>query len=97
MKVRFYKAAAREFDEAVQYYENQLPGLGARYRQAVKDAIDRVKQFSDAYFPLSKRTRRCLVSKFPYGVIYKFADNQITVVAVAHLHQEPEYWVSRLR
>ncbi|MGH8614799.1 MAG: type II toxin-antitoxin system RelE/ParE family toxin [Gammaproteobacteria bacterium] len=86
MKVRFYKAAEREFDEAVQYYESQLPGLGDRYRQALKEALDRVKLFPEAYSPLSKRTRRCLVSKFPYGIIYKLAGKQIIVVAVAHLH-----------
>ncbi|MGH8657560.1 MAG: type II toxin-antitoxin system RelE/ParE family toxin [Gammaproteobacteria bacterium] len=97
MKVRFYKAAEREFDEAVQYYESQLPGLGDRYRQALKEALDRVKLFPEAYSPLSKRTRRCLVSKFPYGIIYKLAGKQIIVVAVAHLHQEPKYWASRVR
>ena len=79
MKVRFYKAAEREFDEAVQYYEGQLPGLGERYRQAVKEALERVKLFPEAYAPLSKRTRRCLVSKFPYGIIYKLAGEAITV------------------
>ena len=40
LKVRFYKAVEREFDEAVQYYESQLPGRGERYRQAVKEALE---------------------------------------------------------
>lgn len=70
MKVRFYKAAEREFDEAVRYYESQLPGLGGRYRQAVREAVERIKLFPEAYAPLSKRTRRCLVGKFPYGIIF---------------------------
>jgi hypothetical protein len=35
MKVRFYEAAEQEFDEAVAYYEHELPGLGRRYRSAV--------------------------------------------------------------
>jgi len=97
LKVSFYKVAEREFDDAVEYYEDQLPGLGQRYRQAVKEALGRIKLFPEAYSPLSKRTRRCLVSKFPYAIIYRLSGDVITVVAIAHLHQKPEYWMSRVR
>lgn len=97
LKIRFYKAAEREFDEAVEYYERQVPGLGQRYREAVREALERIKQFPEAYAPLGKRTRRCLVAKFPYGIIYKHAKNEIVVVAVAPLHRRPEYWASRVR
>jgi len=95
LKVRFYKAAERELDEAIAYYEQQMPGLGRRYREAVKDALDRIKQFPDAYSPLSYRTRRCLLSRFPYGIIYRPTQSEIIVVAVGHLHRRPEYWASR--
>lgn len=95
MNVRFYDAAERELDDAIAYYEHELPGLGRRFRQAVQSALNRIKLFPEAYSPLSRRTRRCLVNKFPYGIIYKVQDNEIVVVAVAHLHRKPEYWVSR--
>ncbi|MDH3504408.1 MAG: type II toxin-antitoxin system RelE/ParE family toxin [Nitrospirota bacterium] len=97
MKVRFYKAAQIEFDSAVEYYENQLSGLGVRYRHEVLESLERIKLFPDAYSPISKRTRRCLVCKFPYGILYKATSDEIIVVAVAHLHQRPDYWVSRIR
>ena len=97
MKVLFYEAAQREFDEAIAHYEQQVPGLGERYRKAVKEALDRIKQFPEAYSPLSRRTRRCLVSGFPYGIIYQLKESEIMVVAVAHLHRKPEYWTRRGR
>ncbi len=97
MKIRFYKIAETEFDAAVEYYEQQVPGLGTRFRRAVLDALERIKIFPDGYQSLSKRTRRCLVSKFPYGIIYKAGANEIVVVAIAHLHQRPDYWLSRVR
>ncbi len=78
MNVRFYKAAQREFDEAVAYYDAQLPGLGQRYRKAVQNALERIEQFPGAYPPFSERTR------FPYGIIYKQAGADIIVVAAAH-------------
>lgn len=72
-------------------------GWGDGFRNAIKESLERIKHFPEAYSPISKRTRRCLVGKFPYGVIYKQAENEIVVVAVAHLHRKPEYWASRVR
>ena len=97
MNVRFFKAAQIEFDSAVEYYETQLSGLGVRYRHEVLQSLERIKLFPDAYSPISKRTRRCLVSQFPFGIIYKATLDEIIVVAVAHLHQRPDYWVSRVK
>jgi len=30
--------------------------------------------------------------KFPYGIIYEPSEFEILVIAIAHLHQEPDYW-----
>ncbi|HEX5552043.1 MAG TPA: hypothetical protein VFX43_02260 [Chitinophagaceae bacterium] len=39
-----------------------------------------------------------MVNKYPYGIIYlyDFHKIEITVVAIAHLHREPDYWVRRV-
>ena len=95
MDVYFYDSAEAEFDAAVQYYDGQAPGLGRQFRQAVCDALNRIRQFPDAYSPISRRTRRCLVGRFPYGIVYRHSQNGITVVAVAHLHRRPGYWKPR--
>jgi plasmid stabilization system protein ParE len=97
LKACFYKAAQIEFDLAVEYYENQLSGLGIRYSREVQKSLERIKLFPDGYSPISKRTRRCLVRGFPYGIIYKATADEVIVVAVAHLHRRPDYWASRTR
>lgn len=97
MNVRFYKAAQKEFDSAVEYYETQLSGLGSRYRREVRDCLARIELFPDSYSGISARTRRCLVGTFTYGIIYQAASDEIIVVAVAHLHRRPDYWVPRTR
>lgn len=95
MKARFYEAAQLELEEAVSWYEHELPGLGSRFREEVRSALTRVKVFPQAYPVLSQHTRRCLVSGFPYGIVYRYKNDEILVVTVAHLHRRPEYWVSR--
>ncbi|WP_123658850.1 type II toxin-antitoxin system RelE/ParE family toxin [Salinisphaera japonica] len=72
-------------------------GLGARYRAAVREALSQIERFPEAGTRLSRRTRRRLVNRFPYGIVYRHTDDGIFVVAIAHLHRKPEYWRDRLR
>jgi hypothetical protein len=59
MKFYFHEDADREFDKAVEYYEECRLGLGLEFAQEVYAAIARVKQFPKAWSPMSKNTRRC--------------------------------------
>ena len=49
MKVRFISPANNELDEAVRYYDHQLPGLGFRFFQEVTAAIDRIRFMPEAW------------------------------------------------
>jgi hypothetical protein len=42
-------------------------------------------------------SRRCLVHKFPYSVIFQYRkeSEEILVVCIAHMHRRPAYWVGR--
>jgi toxin ParE1/3/4 len=43
------------------------------------------------------QVRRCLIHRFPYGVIYALneEESEIFILAVMHLHREPGYWSER--
>jgi hypothetical protein len=45
---------------------------------------------------ISKKIRRCLVNRFPYGIYYGIKDGTIVVIAVAHLKRKPAYWKTRM-
>ncbi|HRU71636.1 MAG TPA: type II toxin-antitoxin system RelE/ParE family toxin, partial [Kiritimatiellia bacterium] len=38
---------------------------------------------------------RCLVHRFPYGVLYSIESDGIFVLAVMNLHRDPDYWKRR--
>ena len=47
--------------------------------------------------PLAEGIRRYRLSRFPYGLIYTINNDDILVLAVAHLHRlRPDYWRDRL-
>ena len=97
MKITFLKPAEQELSEAVEYYESQFPGLGFELFEEVWAAIERISQHPEAWQKLSRRTRRCQIKRFPYGVIYQFRkkEAEIIIVAVAHLHRKPDFWRNR--
>jgi plasmid stabilization system protein ParE len=37
------------------------------------------------------KRRRCLMHRFPYGIIYQVATDEIRIVAVAHHRRRPGY------
>ncbi|MFZ2653662.1 MAG: hypothetical protein WAX69_01985, partial [Victivallales bacterium] len=62
-----------------------------------KRTLKRIVDFPDAWPPISKRTRRCQTNRFPYGVIYRSNAEGLPVIAVMHLHSEPEKWKKRTK
>lgn len=96
MKIRFLESAQYELDEAIEYYNAEVPDLGHAFLMETLAVLERIRQFPEGWHPLSPNTRRCRLRRFPYGVIYAAIDDQIVVIAVAHLHREPNYWRKRL-
>ena len=49
MKVIFDKLAKLELDDASEYYEFEVPGLGNRFREEVKRGIRRICEYPSAW------------------------------------------------
>lgn len=97
MKLTFLDAAQSEFDETIDYYEEQSSALGFEFAEEVEQALMRIEHYPEAWSPLSPRVRRCLVNRFPYGVIYQVRDEHVIVVAIQNLHRKPDSWRSRIK
>jgi len=97
VNVRVLEVAQQELDEAVSYYNGQVAGLGDAFLLEAVAAIERIRQFPDAWHPLGENLRRCRLRRFPYGLIYHADQTGVLVVAVAHTHRRPGYWRDRLR
>lgn len=96
MKTRFLLPARRELRETVRYYHTQLPRLGEEFRDEAWETVRRIKEFPLAWHPLGDTIRRCQMRRFPYGIIYEASEDDIVIIAIAHLHRKPEYWRPRV-
>ena len=95
--VRISEPASDELTDAVRWYETRRPGLGAELFDAVVESIEGIErqpEIGTAVYP-DPQTRRVLVVRFPYQVVYRLDQNEIVVVAIAHLKRRPGYWKHR--
>lgn len=96
MKVRFLKLARLEVDDAVAWFDSQSQDLGTRFLDDLDRTIRRIVAFPLLCTEIEPELRRCLLTRFPYGIIYGIDSDTIVVIAVAHLHRKPRYWIDRL-
>ena len=95
MKVRFLTLAQQELDDAVAWYNEQASGLGYDFLYEVDRAVRRTVAFPLSCPEIESGLRRCLLARFPYGLIYGLEGDTIVVIALAHLHRKPRYWADR--
>jgi len=95
MTFYFHPEANREFIEAIDYYEECEPGLGCDFSIEIHSAVRNILDYPNAWPVLRDDTRRCLVNRFPFGILYSIEEDSIFILAVMHLHRKPDYWKHR--
>ncbi|HNC42173.1 MAG TPA: type II toxin-antitoxin system RelE/ParE family toxin, partial [Nitrosomonas sp.] len=61
----------------------------------IYNTIQRSLIYPEAWPILQGDIRRCLVRRFPYGVLYSIEPNGLYILAVMNLHRNPNYWENR--
>ena len=95
MRVIFTRIARTELEDAIRYYELEYSGLGRRFKEEVRKAAIRIAEYPKAWSIEQGEVRKCLLHKFPYKLMYSVEEDHILVIAVAHQHRKPDYWVGR--
>lgn len=96
--VEVHPSVYDELEHSRSWYEERADHLGVEFLAEVDSAINAIRQmptiwpFSDEHHD----TRRYLVHRFPYGVLYRIREDIIQVIAVMHLRRHPDYWRGRV-
>jgi toxin ParE1/3/4 len=70
MTFDFHPEAEEEFIEAVAFYDKVETSLGEEFSLEVLAALRNVLSYPNAWPVLKGEVRRCLVNRFPYGILY---------------------------
>ena len=90
MKIRFIPEAEADFLEAHGWYHEQGQGLAYEFQRSVEACLAAVTEHSDAFPRIHKNLRRALVRRFPYGLFYVIAADEIVVIGCLHVARDPK-------
>jgi toxin ParE1/3/4 len=97
MNLRITSIAEAEIAEALRYYEQQSPGLGVELFWEYEAAVRRVVAHPEAWRRIGPNSRRCLLRRFPYGIVYGRKGEQLVVTAFMALRRDPDHWSDRIQ
>lgn len=94
-------AAEAGLAAALDWYEEQEPGLGAALLHEVDGVLDGLltQELRGVGVPGVRSdlaARRVILDRFPYAVVFIDHADAIHVIAVAHHKRRPGYWRDRL-
>src|ERR1700750_2514070 len=87
--------AAREVQEAFDWYEGRSEGLGLEFLRAADACLAGVQRNPSAFPKVHKEVRRVLMRKFPYALFYLIEDESIVGGSCFYASRDPIDWLRR--
>lgn len=97
MNVVVVPQAADEFEAAAVHYDDKQPGLGQRFRDEVDRHIRWIARHAESPRLRPGGYKRVNLKIFPHYIAYVQMGETIWILAIAHGHREPDYWIDRKR
>jgi plasmid stabilization system protein ParE len=93
---RLLLPAEQEMYDAARFYELHASGLGDEFLSCVEQAFRRILETPERWPIARANTRRHIIYRFPYSVLYRIDPAEIVILAVMHQKRHPSYWLSRI-
>jgi plasmid stabilization system protein ParE len=94
-RVEFVRQAAEELAEAVDWYTERSTLAALEFLQDVEHALQLVLQRPSAWPAFEAGTRRIVMQRYPFSIIFHQESGVVQVLAVAHHKRRPGYWRRR--
>ena len=95
--LELHEEAAAEYDAAFDWYLERSPDAALKFDAEVDRALAQIAHTPYRWASGSYHTRRFLLRKFPFILIYRERmSGDIQVIAVAHTSRRPGYWKGRM-
>ncbi len=95
LPLRFHPDVESEVKASYDWYQEQTAGLGDDFITELESAYTAISEFPETWPKFCKGSRRLLLTRFPFSVIYKITGSHIFVLAVMHNSRRPGYWLTR--
>jgi plasmid stabilization system protein ParE len=93
---RFHPEARIDFREAIIWYRNRSTSVATEFRVEVAENMRRIAAAPHRWPKYLHGTRRFVLDRFPFSIVYLDDPDVVIIIAVAHNKRRPGYWKVRI-
>lgn len=95
--VRVHPQAEREADAAFGRYLEQSRAAALGFDEELRSAYRRLSLHPLVFPPYLHGTRRVILARYPFSVVFRERLHDIQIIAVAHAKRRPGFWAKRIK
>ena len=95
LPVGFHPAALEESTAAERWYRERSETAAAAFGAELDRAVEQIGDAPERWPRHGHGTRRFVLRRFPFSVIYRVGSAETEIIAVAHGRRRPDYWKGR--
>ena len=93
--VELHSDASAELQAAYDWYRDRNPLVATAFFQEIDHAVDMIREHPDRWPLHIAGTRRYILRRFPFSVVFRVSGSKIVILAFAHGRRRPTYWRHR--
>jgi toxin ParE1/3/4 len=94
--LEIHPSALSDLKSAIGWYLERSEPAAIEFAAEMDRAVALVVE-SPARWPTGEHgTRKFILNRFPFAVVYREKQTSIQILAIAHGHRNPDYWKGRL-
>lgn len=97
LSVELHPEALDEAREARHWYAQRNPTAAQRFMKELDHAIEQISSNPDRWPIHLYGTRRYLLRRFPYLLVFRVKNDAVEVLACQHGRRRPGYWRDRMK
>jgi len=94
-KIEFHTEAQSELEDAHAWYRERSELAARAFAAEIDYAIRSISMSPAAWPQTGSNEHRFFFRRFPYSIIYRFHQDVVFIMAIAHQKRRPGYWRKR--
>jgi plasmid stabilization system protein ParE len=95
-RIQFHPLALSEAEAAIDWYAQRSKRAASVFVDELEYQIEKIAENPRRYAVYELGTRRLLMRRFPFRIVFRETDAGVEVIAVAHGRRRPGYWRERV-
>lgn len=95
IQINFHPSAVEEAEGARDWYAERSPAAAKAFLHDLDHALKLVSEAPERWPQFEHGTRRVLLRRFPFSLVYRVEGSSVQVVALMHQRRKPGHWHRR--